>query len=374
VETIMQGTNQGKKPMRRLLKVTIWVLSVIVVIALTAAVFQKQLLTAVATKMIQERLLRQAHKSDDGLYAGLAGTGAPFPDMNRVGPCIVVAAGGHLYIIDAGPGSARNIGLMGFDIGKVEAILLTHFHSDHIADLGEMMLQRWAAGSNVKPVDVIGPKGVETVVDGFNHAYSLDAGYRVAFHGAATVPPSGAGGTARPFSLSSAEEASVVLVDQGGVRITAFKVNHSPAYPAVGYRFDYKGRSLVISGDTVPCQSLKKQSQGVDVLFHEAQQPSMIKMIHNQTGLSPNPSLAKITADIPSYHTTPEDAAKIAREASVKHLVLYHILPPLPPVLNHMFLGDAAQYYSGPITLAVDGMLIGLPANSDKISIDQILK
>jgi ribonuclease Z len=353
--------------MGRLLKAAIWVLSIIVVIVLTATVFQKQILTAVATKMIQERFLNQAHKNDDGLYAGLAGTGAPFPDTNRVGPCVVVEAGGRLYIVDAGPGSHRNIGLMGFDIAKVEAILLTHF-------LGEMMLQRWAGGSNAKPVDVIGPKGVETVVEGFNHAYSLDSGYRVAFHGAATVPPSGAGGTARPFSLSSEEEASVVLVDEGGVKITAFKVNHSPAYPAVGYRFDYKGRSLVVSGDTVPCQSLKKQSQGVDVLFHEAQQPSMIKMIHDQAGLSPNPSLAKITADIPGYHTAPEDAARIARDAGVKHLVLYHILPPLPSMLNHMFLGDAAKYFDGPITVAVDGMLISLPVNSNKISINKVLK
>ena len=355
-------------------KAAIWIVSVIVIIVLTAAVFQKQILTAVATKIIQQRLLSQAQKKDDGLYAGLAGTGAPFPDINRVGPCIVIEAGNHLYIIDAGPGSARNIGLMGFDIGKVDAILLTHFHSDHIADLGEMMLQRWAGGSNAKPVDVIGPKGVETVVAGFNHAYSLDAKYRVAFHGAATVPPSGAGGTARPFGLSTEEDASVVVVNKDGVKITAFKVNHAPAYPAVGYRVDYKGRSLVISGDTVPCQSLKKQSQGVDVLFHEAQQPTLIKMIHGQAGLSPSPSLSKITADIPGYHTSPEDAAKIARDAGVKHLVLYHILPPVPPVLNKMFLGDAAKYYKGPITVGVDGLLISLPSNSDKISIKRILK
>ena len=360
--------------MGRLMKVTIWGVSVIVIIVLTAASFQKQIFTAVATKIIQQRFLSQAYKKDDGLYAGLAGTGAPFPDINRVGPCIVVQAGNRLYIVDAGPWSARNIGLMGFDIGKVEAILLTHFHSDHIAELGEMMLQRWAGGSNLRPVDIIGPKGVETVVEGFNRAYSLDAGYRVAFHGAATVPPSGAGGRAKPFGLSSEEDASVVVVDKDGLKITAFKVNHSPAYPAVGYRVDYKGRSLVISGDTVPCQSLKKQSQGVDVLFHEAQQPSLIKMIHDQAGLSTNPSLAKITADIPGYHTSPEDAAKISEAAGVKHLVLYHILPPVPPVLNNMFLGDAAKYYNGPITVGVDGLLISLPVNSNKISIKQILK
>jgi ribonuclease Z len=375
VEIIMPSTNPRKrKPMGRLLKAAIWVLSAAVVIVLTAAVFQKQILTAVATRMIQERFFQQAHKRADGLYAGLAGTGAPFPDMNRVGPCIVVEAGGRLYIVDAGPGSARNIGLMGFDIAKVEAILLTHFHSDHIAELGEMMLQHWAGGSNTKPMDVIGPKGVETVVEGFNRAYSLDAGYRVAFHGAATVPPSGAGGTARPFSLSSAEDASVVLVDEGGVKITAFKVDHSPVSPAVGYRFDYKGRSLVVSGDTLPCQSLKRQSQGADVLFHEAQQPSLIKMINDQAGLSPNPSVAKITADIPRYHTSPEEAAKIARDAGVKHLLLYHILPPLPPVLNHMFVGEAAKHYTGPITVAMDGMLVSLPADSDKITVQQILK
>ncbi len=368
---IMQNVNSCKKRMGRLPKAAIWVVSIIAVVILTAFVFQEQIFTFMANRIIQQRLLSQTYKKDDGLYAGLAGTGAPFADINRTGPCIVVEAGNHLYIFDAGPGSARNIGLMGFDLGKVNAILLTHFHSDHIAALGEMMLQRWAGGSNAEPVDVIGPKGVETVVEGFNHAYSLDAGYRVAFHGAATVPPSGAGGRARPFDLSSEEDASMVVVDKDGARIIAFKVNHSPAYPAVGYRVDYKGRSLVISGDTVPCQSLKKQAQGVDVLLHEAQQPVLIKMLHDQAGLSSSPALAKITADIPGYHTSPEDAAKIAGEASVKHLVLYHILPPIPPVFNHMFLGDAAKYYKGPITVGVDGLLISLPVNSKDIIFHQ---
>src|SRR5512137_1971055 len=120
---MMQSRNQSKKPGGRLLKAAIGVLSVMAIVVLTAAVFQKQILTVVATKMIQERFLHQAHQNDDGLYAGLAGTGAPFPDTNRVGPCIVVEAGGRLYVVDAGPGSHRNIGLMGFDIARVEAIL-----------------------------------------------------------------------------------------------------------------------------------------------------------------------------------------------------------------------------------------------------------
>jgi ribonuclease Z len=370
----MKNTDTGKKNMRRLLKATIGGLSAIVIIALAATIFQKQILTAVGTKMIQQRFANQSQKHDDGLYAGLAGSGAPFPHHNRVGPCIVVKAGNHLSVVDAGEGSARNIALMGFQMGKIDAILLTHFHSDHIANLGEVMLQRWAGGSNAQPVDVIGPTGVETVVEGFNRAYSLDAGYRVAHHGSTTVPLSGAGGTARPFVLSAEEDASVVVIDHGGLRVTAFKVNHVPVSPAVGYRFDYKGRSLVISGDTMPCQSMKKQSRGVDVLFHEALQPSMIKMIRDQAGLSPSPSTAKIMADIPSYHTSPEDAAKIAQEAGVNHLVLYHILPPLPALLKGLFLGDSSKYYSGPITIGEDGMLFSLPVNNDRIYVRNLLK
>jgi ribonuclease Z len=167
----------------------------------------------------------------------------------------------------------------------------------------------------------------------------------------------------------------MVILDKDGVKITAFRVNHAPVSPAVGYRFDYKGRSLVISGDTVPCESLKKQAKGVDVLIHDAMQVATVKLIGEQAELSPSPSLAKIMADIPSYHATPEDAAKIAGEAGVKHLVLYHITPPIPlALLNNQFMGDAARYYRGPITIGTDGLMIGLPPASDRIDIRQALK
>jgi ribonuclease Z len=351
------------------------VAAVILVAVLLAAVFQKQLLTAMGTRTVQDRLLEQSRKYEDGLYAGLAGTGSPMPDLNRAGPCTVVRAGDHLYLVDAGQGSARNVARMAFQFGKVEAVLLTHFHSDHIADLGEVMMQRWTGGSNTKPLDVIGPTGVEAVVEGFNLAYSLDNGYRVAHHGAATCPPTGAGGIAKPFDLSPEEDASVVVIDDGGLKVTAFKVNHAPVAPAVGYRFDYKGRTLVISGDTAPCNSLRKQAQGADVLLHEALQPSMVKIIHDQAGLSPSPSLARMLEDIPGYHTSPEDAAKTAAEAGVKQLVLYHITPPIShPLLTNIFLGDAGKYYKGPITIGEDGMLISLPAGSDKVSIQKVMR
>jgi ribonuclease Z len=312
---------------------------------------------------------------EDGLYIGLCGTGSPLPDINRAGSCVAVLAGEHFFIVDAGEGSTKNVLLMNLPIGKADAILLTHFHSDHIADLGEMELQRWAGGSNKTPIDVIGPTGVESVVQGFNLAYQLDAGYRAAHHGPETMPPTGSGGIARPFELSAEPNASVVVFDQDGPKITAFKVDHRPVVPAVGYRFDYKSRSLVISGDTVYSESLLEHAEGADVLFHEALNAAMVQMMNDNAGLTRSPSLKKITHDIPSYHSTPEDAAKIAATAGVKHLIYYHIIPPLPlPILKNLFLGDARKYYKGPITIGEDGMMTFLPANSDRIEIKNALK
>jgi ribonuclease Z len=354
--------------------VAIWLVPLVAVLVIGGVILSETIETAMLTNVIKQRFISQAEKWPDGLYAGLAGSGGPLPEASRVQTCVGVVAGEHTYIVDAGEGGVRNLSLMGFKLGRADAVLLTHFHSDHIADLGELMLQHWAGGSNDKPLDVIGPAGVESVVAGFNQAYKLDAGYRVAHHGEKTVPPSGAGGLAKPFSLSAEEDASTVIIDRDGVRITAFKVNHAPVYPAVGYRFDYKGRSLVLSGDTMPTESVKKYSRGADILFHDAMQVTMIKLINEQAGLSYSPSLGKITADIPSYHTTPEDAARIAEEAGVKQLVYYHISPPIPnPILNNVFMGDAAKYFKGPITIGTDGLLIYLPAGSDKIEAKKTL-
>jgi len=325
--------------------------------------------------IVHSAMAKRNVRFEDGLYVGLCGTGSPLPDVHRVGSCIAVLAGSHFFVVDAGEGSTRNVLLMNLPLMTVDAILLTHFHSDHIADLGEMMLQRWAGGSNRTPVDVIGLAGVEQVVEGFNLAYQLDAGYRVAHHGSDTMPPAGAGGIARPFTLSDEPNASMVVFDRDGVKITAFKVDHRPVEPAVGYRFDYKGRSAVLSGDTVYSESLLEHSKGVDVLLHEALNASMVRMMNENAGLIKSPSLEKVTHDIPSYHTTPEEAARIASAAGVKHLIYYHIIPPLPsPVLHGLFIGDAGKYYSGPITVGEDGMLVSLPANSRHIEIKNILR
>ncbi|MGO9123189.1 MAG: MBL fold metallo-hydrolase [Desulfomonilaceae bacterium] len=303
----------------------------------------------------------------DGLHVGLCGSGAPFADPRRACSCVAVIAGRSFYVIDIGPSSERKMELMRLNPGKVTAVFLTHFHSDHIGDLGELMLKRWAGGSNKSPLEVFGPAGVETVVQGFNLAYSLDSKYRILHHGPETVPPTGAGCLAKPFHFPPGQN-ELVIIDADGVRITAFQVDHAPVEPAVGYRFNYKDRSVVISGDTAPCQSMIHQAKGTDLLVHEALQPAMVRILEDLAQKNGLRNTARIMADIQRYHTSPEDAAKIAKEAGVRHLLLTHIVPPLPvSMLKTAFLGDAQKISNVPITIAEDGMLLTLPAGNKKI-------
>jgi ribonuclease Z len=145
-----------------------WMVAGICILAACIGIFSKPLTTVALKGIIHHRLTNLAYPFEDGLHAGLCGTGSPLADIKRAGPCIAVVAGKHLYVVDVGDGATKNISLMGFQAGKIDAVLLTHFHSDHIAGLGEVMLQRWAGGSNKTPLEVFGPTGVETVVEGFN--------------------------------------------------------------------------------------------------------------------------------------------------------------------------------------------------------------
>jgi ribonuclease Z len=237
--------------------------------------------------VLVERLVARNMSQDviaelpDGLHVGLCGSGAPLPDPRRASPCVAVIAGRSLYLVDTGPSSERKLELMRLNPGRVKAVLLTHFHSDHIGDLGELLLKRWTGGSHNSPLEVFGPAGVEKVVEGFNLAYTPDSEYRVLHHGPEIVPPAGAGGVARPFHFPAGRD-EAVIVESEGLRITAFQVDHAPVKPAVGYRFDYKGRSVVISGDTVPCPSLRAKARNVDLLVQEALQPAMVGILQEQ--------------------------------------------------------------------------------------------
>lgn len=328
---------------------------------------------------IMERVVRQNLESSlldevpDGLHVALCGAGSPLPDPERSGPCVAVIAGRKLYIVDAGSGSSRVLARMRLPQGRIEAVLLTHFHSDHIDGLGELMLQRWVGGTHQEPVPVYGPMGVQDVVVGFKQAYGQDGIYRVKHHGVDIVPPEGAGGIAEPFAMPANGESTVVL-DGDGLKVTAFRVDHSPVDPAVGYRFDYAGRSVLISGDTKKSPNLQKFADGVDLLVHEALAPQLVAVLTRAAASAGATNIEKITKDILNYHTTPVEAAEIARDAGVRQLLFYHIVPPLPlGPLQEAFVEGVAEVYDGPVTVGRDGTFFSLPAGSDAIESEDLL-
>jgi len=302
----------------------------------------------------------------DELSVLLCGTGTPLPDRERAGPCAIVAAGNRIYVIDVGIASVRNMLLWRIPLEDVKGVLLTHFHSDHIPELGELRLQTWVAGRTSR-LPVYGPPGVDEVVAGFEKAYALDSGYRTEHHGAKFLPPDAAAMIAMPVPIPESATTALVL-NEGGLKITAIRVHHDPAKPAYGYRFDYHGRSVVISGDTTPDEDLARAAKGADVLVHEGLQPDMVAALGDALTQAGKWRPAKIMHDIPGYHSAPVGAARIANEAGVKLLVFTHMLPPLPNwVARHLFLNGVSAVRPQGVEIGHDGLLIRLPANSSGI-------
>lgn len=293
---------------------------------------------------------------DDGkLHVILCGTGSPLADPERAGPCTAVMAGGHFVLVDAGTGSWRQVALWRLPRARLEAVLLTHFHSDHIGELGEVVLQSWVAGRN-KPLVVYGPPGVQQVTDGFRAAYALDTQYRIAHHGAEAMPPEGGQIVARTVELPAPGEAAGVF-EMDGLRVTAFAVDHAPVAPAYGYRFDYRGRSVVVSGDTKKSANLVRHAQGADLLVHEALAARMIEPVTQYARAHDLTRWAKLTSDVVTYHTTPVEAAEVAKAANVRMLVLTHIVPPLPNFFaRRLFLRGVSAAWDGQVVLGQDGM------------------
>ncbi len=329
--------------------------------ALKAQLGEKAFKRAV-TKSIGTDLISEL---EDGLHVYLCGSGTPMSDTSRHGPCTAVIAGKRLFIVDVGSASGRNLGPAGIVPGNAEAVFLTHFHADHFNGLGDFLLQRWASSGANEPLPVYGPAGVETVINALNTAYSLDQQYRIKHHGD-VMPAGGFGG--RPVTFEIGPDGRTILLDEPDLTITAFQVEHGGIAAAVGYRVDYKGRSVVISGDTSRSANLEANATGADLLVHEAVNEEMLDVMSAAFRANDDMRRVQILADIKGIHTTPLLAAESAAVADVDMLVLSHILPPVPSrFLNRYYMRGIGKAFDGEIVMGQDGMLFSLPAGSENI-------
>lgn len=352
-----------------------WILAVLALLAVAAFLVLR-------VPSLQDRMMRMligrmvATQPDrlfgeDALRVVLCGTASPLPHPTRGKACVAVFAAGRFWIVDMGPGSWNRMGLLRVEGSRIGAIFLTHFHSDHIGDLGEFNMNTWAMGRKA-PLPVYGPPGVERVVAGFEEAYALDRGYRIAHHGADFMPPELAPMVAVPIPGPADGSGPAVVLDEDGLRVTAFAVHHDPVKPAYGYRFDYKGRSVVVSGDTAKTPAMVTAAKDADVLVHEAQANHLVALI-GEAAAESRPRVAKFMADIPSYHTSPVEAAEIANEAGVKLLILYHLTPPPPfAVAETVFTRGVSDVRPDRWILGDDGLMVELPAGSDEVTVGKL--
>ena len=320
---------------------------------------------------------RQDLFEDNALRAFVCGSASPMPDPSRAKACIGVIAGGKVYFVDTGPQSYGKVALWRIPVERIGGILYTHFHSDHIADLGEFNMNSWILGRTA-PLDVYGPPGVDRLVAGYSEAYALDQSYRTAHHGPEIANPEVWKMVPQTVVMpgedaAGAHNRTAVVLERDGLKITAIEVNHDPVSPAYGYRFDYKGRPLVISGDTTKHKPLSDAAKGADVLFHEAQAQHMVQALKAVADAKKNVRLSKILADIKSYHTSVTEAAEVANDAGVKLLVLYHYTPAINNfIAEKIFLRGVDDARKGEWLLSKDGSLVELPLGSDVVKTSMV--
>jgi ribonuclease Z len=273
----------------------------------------------------------------------LLGTGNPRPVMSRFGPSILVEAGNEKLIFDCGRGAAQRLYQLNIPFSSITGLFLTHLHSDHTVGIPDLWLTGWVMGRDT-PLRVWGPKGTKAMMHHLEEAYSFDIHIRRDVD--TRLPGAGAQVIAKDIQEG-------VVYESGGVKVTAFLVDHGEIKPAYGYRVDFGGHSVTMSGDTRPSDNLVKYAQGTDVLIHE-----VIDL--EAYGDVAKGEMPEQTRKIIEHHTTAEQAGTIFTRVKPRLAVYSHIVPPdVPDLVPH-----TRKTYAGPLEVGEDLMSIEI---GDKI-------
>jgi ribonuclease Z len=306
--------------------------------------------------MVKDRTDYSLLSDKDHIRVILCGTGTPQVRSPRGQACTLVAAGGQLFLFDAGENAMRNLENSYIPMSEVNKVFITHLHSDHISGLGGLINYTWVNGRKT-PLTVYGPLGTAGLIKGLEMAYADDARFRSSHF----VPhPELAFAQAQTILFNSAV-GSVRVYEQDGVTIDAWRVDHRPVDPALGYLLSYRGKKVFISGDTRVSEIYLPAMQDADLVVHEAINRNMLESAAaalRRQDMSDQADKALRTLE---YHSETLELAELAEKARVGHLLLTHLIPAPPNFLTRrMFLDGMDERYHGQITLGEDGMQVTL--------------
>lgn len=267
----------------------------------------------------------------------LLGTGCPPALMDRFGPSTLVEAGGQKFLVDAGRGALLRLNQAQVNWRDVQGVLFTHLHSDHLVGFPDLWLSGWITMRRETPLRVWGPAGTRRMMAHLEQAFEFDIGIRQVDDRAS---PAG-------VALQVEDVGEGVVYDNGGVRITAFEVDHPPIRPALGYRIDYARRSVVLSGDTKPSDNLVRHARGADLLVHEVAVPETFRRANYPP---------ERTMQILAHHTLPEQAGEVFSRVKPGLAVYSHVCRPTATADD--LVPATRKTYVGPLEVGEDLMVI----------------
>lgn len=281
--------------------------------------------------------------SDPPVTLVLLGTkGGPSLSLGRHGPAQLVVVGDRVFLVDCGEGVAHQMLSAGYPVHGLDSVLITHHHSDHNGSYGNVLLSGWAGGLAHR-VRSYGPPPLRAITDAFFRMHAYDIDIRIADEGRVDL---------RDLVEVTELTGGGIVVEDAELRITAAVVDHPPVEPALAYRFDAGGRSVVISGDTAPCERLVDLARGADVLVHEVISVDLLEeRIRPRIG---NAAWPEFRNHLVRSHTSVDEVGKIAAAAGVRTLVLSHFVPGDLDIPDGDWLEPVRRSFDGEVVLGTD--------------------